>query len=314
MPLFHCPMGAVYRDDDSCIDCGLCESTTKEEMVEASKKIREYIRSHPQREQSSKKIAVCGKGGTGKSTISTMIANALSEVYPVIVIDADESNPGLYRMFGFSSQPRPLINLLSGFALDEAELYLDWLKRDKISVEDIPIKYILQRDSLKFLMIGKIDDPFQGCACAMSDITKELVAKLVLKDQEVAIIDTEAGVESFGRGVERSVDTVVVIVEPSFESLIIADKINYLAQGIGINRVRAVLNKIPSKETEEKITAELKKKGVNIIGTVYFDDEISHAGLEGKAIKDLIAKQNIESIKGIVRLLLNGFEETVSKF
>ena len=77
-------------------------------------------------------------------------------------------------------------------------------------------------------MVGKINDPFQGCACSLADVTRGLVARLSLMDNEILLIDMEAGVESFGRGVERSVDLVLSIVEPSFESMALAKKIVYL--------------------------------------------------------------------------------------
>ncbi|KPJ51676.1 MAG: ATP-binding protein, partial [Dehalococcoidia bacterium DG_18] len=50
------------------------------------------------------KIAVCGKGGSGKSAIVTLLAKGLREKgYKVLVVDSDESNSGLYRMLGFDS-------------------------------------------------------------------------------------------------------------------------------------------------------------------------------------------------------------------
>ena len=73
MPAFHCPLGALFFGDEECIECKLCQATTSEEMVSASHKIREYLRSEAgrKRKNSSRKIAVCGKGGTGKSTVVT---------------------------------------------------------------------------------------------------------------------------------------------------------------------------------------------------------------------------------------------------
>ena len=56
-------MGAAYYDDAPCIDCGLCLAKTREEMVEASKRIRDYMRSHAEKKGTSRKIAICGKGG-----------------------------------------------------------------------------------------------------------------------------------------------------------------------------------------------------------------------------------------------------------
>ncbi len=294
---FHCPMGAAFYDDEGCIDCGLCSATTKEEMIDASKKIREYLRSHAEKKSTSKKIAVCGKGGTGKSTVVTLMANVLREEgYTVLVIDTDESNPGLYRMFGFNKQPTPLMMLLGRFSLGETKPEAGWLIQDKILVQDIPSEYILENDKLKFLMVGKIDDPFQGCACSMADVTKELIKKLIIKDKEVVLVDMEAGIESFGRGVERSVDTVLMIVEPSFESIALAEKIAYMAEGIGVNRVRAILNKVPSEGIEEKIIEKLKEKSIKFAGTVYYDARVSEAGFEGRVLGDSKAKEEIRKI------------------
>ncbi len=303
MGLFHCPMGCPFYDDEGCIDCGLCLAMTKEEMVEASKKLRAYFRSHAERKGVTKKIAVCGKGGVGKSTIVTLMANVLKEDgYSVLVLDTDESNPGLYRMFGFDKEPKPLMTLLSRFSSGEPASNAEWLARDEIPIQDIPSEYILNNDGLNFLMVGKIEDPFQGCACLMADITKDFVGKLVVKDKEVVLVDMEAGIESFGRGVERNVDTVLMIVEPSFESLALAEKIGYMADGMGISRVRAILNKIPSEKIRQRIIEELNQKNIRSIGTVYFDPQLIEAGFEGTALGDSKAKGDI---KGITSLLLD---------
>ena len=304
MGLVHCPMGAAYYDDEPCIDCGLCSAKTKEDMVEASKRIRDYLRAHAEKRRGpSKKIAVCGKGGTGKSTIVALMANALRQAgYLVLVMDTDESNPGLYRLFGFDQQPRPLMALLERFSLGETKPETEWLKQDEILVQDIPSEYLLECDSLKFLMAGKIADPFQGCACSIADIARAFIEKLVVKDKEIVLIDMEAGIESFGRGVERGVDTVLVVVEPSFESLALAEKISYMSDGIGVNKVMAIPNKVASEKVEERIIEELENKKIKVIGTIYFDSQINEASLEGKTLSG--NSSAAEDIKRITRLLL----------
>lgn len=304
MGLIHCPMGAAYYDDEPCIDCGLCSAKTKEDMVEASKRIRDYLRAHAEKRRGpSKKIAVCGKGGTGKSTIVALMTNALRQAgYLVLVMDTDESNPGLYRLFGFDQQPRPLMALLERFSLGETKPETEWLKQDEILVQDIPSEYLLECDSLKFLMAGKIADPFQGCACSIADIARGFIEKLVLKDREIVLIDMEAGIESFGRGVERGVDTVLVVVEPSFESLALAEKISYMSDGIGVNKVMAIPNKVASEKVEERIIEELENKKIKVIGTIYFDSQINEASLEGKTLSG--SSSAAEDIKRITRLLL----------
>jgi len=303
MGLFHCPMGAAFYDDEGCIYCEMCSAVTEQEMVEASKKIRAYLRSHAPSEGPIKKIAVCGKGGVGKSTIVVLIANVLrSKGYSVLVLDTDESNPGLFRLFGFDKEPKPLITLLSRFSSGDLNPDSEWLQREKIIVPDIPAEYILNRDGLKFLMVGKIEDPFQGCACSMADMTRDLMGKLLVTDEEIVLVDMEAGIESFGRGVERNVDTVLVIVEPSFESMVLAERIGYMAEGMGIVRVKAVLNKVPSEKVKQRMTEELIKRNIKSIGAVYFDPQLYEAGFEGTVLGDSRATGDIQTI---ITLLLD---------
>ncbi len=302
MPIFHCPMGAPYYEGDNCILCELCNATTKEEMVIATKKIRDYLRSRPERKIITKKIAVCGKGGVGKSTIVTLMAKAMiTEGYSVLVLDMDESNPGLFRMFGFDKEPKPLITVLRRFSEDSRVSDAKWLGKDEISIQDIPPVYTVNKGNLTFIMVGKIIDPLEGCACSMADVTRELMGKLQTKEKEIVIVDMEAGIESFGRGVERNVDAVLIVVEPSYESIALAEKIDYMADGIGVAKVRAILNKIPSKDVEDKILEQLLEKEIRHIGTVHLDDQISEANFQGKALGDTQEKEELRQI--VLRLL-----------
>jgi CO dehydrogenase maturation factor len=117
------------------------------------------------------------------------------------------------------------------------------------------------------------------------------------------LIDTEAGVESFGRGVERGADTVLIAVEPSAESIALAEKISDMAEAIGVNRVRVLLNKVPSQKVEKKIIEEVGKKKIKVIGSIYLDSQISDASLEGKALpRDSYARK---AIKDVAKRLLN---------
>ena len=309
MGIFHCPFGCPHYEAEGCIECGLCEATTNEEMVEASKKIRAYLKEHAKQGGPIKKIAICGKGGVGKSTTVALMAKALAALnYNVLVLDTDESNPGLYRTLGFDKTPKPLLSLMSRFSYTEEPAEdTHWIMLPEIKVTDIPPAFIPSQNGIRFLMVGKIENPFQGCACSMSDVTRGLVSRLMLDEKEIILIDMEAGVESFGRGVERSVDLVLSIVEPSYESMALAEKIIYMAEGMGIDRVGALLNKVPSEDIKEKMVAELEKRNVQTLGTIHFDQGVQDAGFEGRPPANTKAG---EEVKDITQLLINIVQQT----
>ncbi|MCX5997794.1 MAG: hypothetical protein NTV42_09380 [Chloroflexi bacterium] len=123
----------------------------------------------------------------------------------------------------------------------------------------------------------------------MAESARQIVEKLELKEGEVLILDMEAGVESFGRGVERHADTILVVVEPSFESIVVAGRIAQMAQGMGIGRVGAVLNKVVSDATASRTTRELEKKGVKVLGNLNYSLELAEAAFEGIPVKGGLA-------------------------
>ncbi|MFA5079737.1 MAG: P-loop NTPase [Dehalococcoidia bacterium] len=284
MGLFHCPLGAPYYEDDACIDCGLCYAKTPEEKVEASRKIREYMKTNIPRASAVSKIAVCGKGGSGKTTVVALLALALKAAgRRVIVIDSDESNPGLGRMLGIRDEPHALSRLFNQDGILS--------QRERFSMDDIPAGFISAVDGVRFMAVGKILDPFQGCACSLADTARQIVEKLELKEDEVLVLDMEAGIESFGRGVERQADTILAVVEPSLESIILAGRIAQMAQGMGIGRAGAVINKVSSDAIAARTGQELEQRGLKIYGVLNYSATLAEAAFEGRPVSDRAAAQ-----------------------
>ncbi|MBT3362326.1 MAG: P-loop NTPase [Chloroflexi bacterium] len=252
-----------------------------------------------------KKISISGKGGTGKSMVTTLLSGLLVEQgYTVLTVDSDDSNPGLYRMLGFDEAPRPLIDLFGGENQIVTEIKLrqqkddkaptaEWLNKDTFTMDDIPAEYMINRNGQKLLSVGKISVAFEGCACPMAEVLKIFLDKLVLAEKEIMIVDMEAGVEHFGRGVDKSIDTVLILVEPTVESISLASKVYFLARGSKIDNIWAVLNKMPTEAIAARVKGELDKRKIKVAGTVYFDPQISEYALEGKPLTASKAKEDV---------------------
>jgi len=231
------------------------------------------------------KISVCGKGGSGKSTVATLLANeAQVRGFKVLVVDSDESNCGLFKMLGFEQLPTPLMELVGGKrTLREKMRQPSVLSATQIRLEDITPQYRLKRDSLMLVSVGKILQSLEGCACPLGVLSREFLKKLHLRENEIAIVDMEAGVEHFGRGIDTSIDRVVLVVEPSLESITLAERIKSLAAAIEKN-VGAVLNKITSEHLALKLRRELKKRDIEVVGAIPYDPAVFEACLEGRAL------------------------------
>ncbi|HIH69342.1 P-loop NTPase [Methermicoccus shengliensis] len=203
------------------------------------------------------KILVCGKGGCGKSVVAALIAKELAKRgKKVLVVDTDESNFGIYRNFGVE-QPRDFMEFLGGKEKVRERL-LSFLKSgegektrmpDKISLNELPKDFTAEKDGIKVIAIGKIHEFGEGCACPMGAVAREFLQALKLGEDEFVVVDTDAGIEHFGRGVEAGGDVVVAVIEPSYESIRLAEKIVELSRKIG-KRVVKVGNKVDESSKE----------------------------------------------------------------
>jgi CO dehydrogenase maturation factor len=244
------------------------------------------------------KISVCGKGGSGKSTVVTLLAHeALKRGYQVLVVDSDESNSGLFRMLDFDRPPVPLMELVGGKkGLRQKMGQPSVLRETNIRTTQIPGEYLLRKDGLKLIAIGKILQSLEGCACPMGVLSREFLKKLDLAEDELAIVDMEAGVEHFGRGVETSIDSVLIVVEPPLESVNVGQKIHELASGMGIKNVWAVLNKVPTAEIAARLKAELRERHIEVVGCIYYDADIFNSSMEGKTPVNGAAVREIKEV------------------
>ncbi|MEX2706930.1 MAG: AAA family ATPase [Candidatus Freyrarchaeum guaymaensis] len=247
------------------------------------------------------KILICGKGGSGKSVIATMLAKALMRKgYKILVVDSDESNFGLHRQLGMRL-PEDFTHKLGGkwgvaqklmkaMVPRAKKVFKGEVKFDEVPVEifenkfgisDIPKEYLSEKNGIKLLAVGKIHEFGEGCACPMGALTKELLKSLELNRDEIVIVDTDAGIEHFGRGVEQGCDLILLIVDPTYESVRLAEKVNTLSEEIG-KPLNIILNKVSDNTTKETLLKSLDAE--KVIAVLPENEEVFRACLEGNEL------------------------------
>ncbi len=244
------------------------------------------------------KLAVAGKGGVGKTTLVALLAReAVAHGYRVLVVDAD-SDPNLATTFGITEPIVPLAN--------EEELVAEragtgGFIRLNPTVDDIPSRYTVEHNGIRLLVLGGIRGGGTGCACPANTLLKALLAHLLVREDDVVLLDMEAGIEHLGRGTVRNVDALILIVESDRKTLETAERTLTLARELGIERVLAVANRVHDDEDSEQIRAGLPP-GIPIVGSIPYVDALRVAARRGALPDDLTLPSVSELLARLERL------------
>jgi len=249
------------------------------------------------------KIAITGKGGVGKTTLSGTLARLLArDGYEVLAIDADP-DMNLASSLGIENPPKPLADfkdLIQERAGTEGGAFIYNPK-----VDDIASKYgVIGPDGVRMLVMGTVDKGGSGCMCPASAFLRALLRHLMLKEKSAVILDMEAGIEHLGRGTTRGMDLMIVVVEPGARSLETAERIKKLSSEIGIKHIAAVIN----KGGAGKVNHKLEELGIPILGEIPFDEQLMKADLEKRAPIDA-GGEAVNAIVKIKEKLMETVEE-----
>ncbi|MBF0541719.1 MAG: AAA family ATPase [Nitrospirae bacterium] len=231
------------------------------------------------------KIAITGKGGVGKTTLSAILSHLFSrDGKTVIAVDADP-DANLAAALGISESDlegiRPiaemadLIEQRTGARPGSA----GGIFKLNPKVDDIPDACSRQIDGIKLLVMGKSKEASSGCFCPESVFLKHLLRHIILNRDDVVIVDMEAGIEHLTRGTAEAVDFFIVVVEPGKRSIQTALHVRELAKGLGIKDVFVVANKI--KEDANITFIKDNIEDMKLIGSISYNQDIIDADIKG---------------------------------
>jgi CO dehydrogenase maturation factor len=236
------------------------------------------------------KIAVTGKGGVGKTTLSALLAQAYADMSrSVLAVDADPS-PCLAGALGFPDELREKLSPIS--EMDDLIYERTGARPGTVGgfftinprVDDIPERFSVQYRNVRLLEMGAVDIGGAGCICPESAMLKTLFTHLLFRNDDILILDMYAGVEHLGRATVDFVDAMLVVIEPTRRSLGTAAQIKKLANDIGLERLWLVGNKVRNQEEAEFIHAE--SPGIPVLGLLTADLGVQEADRLGIAVYD----------------------------
>jgi CO dehydrogenase maturation factor len=231
------------------------------------------------------KIAITGKGGVGKTTLSALLCYIYaSEGKKVIAVDADP-DANLASALGIPAEDieklRPIAELTD--LIEERTGAKPGTSGGifKINprVDDIPEGFGHKFDNTTLLIMGKSKSAASGCYCPEHALLRRLLKHLIIDRDEVVIVDMEAGIEHLTRGTTEGVDAFIVVVEPGQRSIQTAVTVKGLAEGLGVKKVYVVGNKVRNEKDEEFIKKNL---GDTIyLGKMSFNESIMETDIQG---------------------------------
>lgn len=256
------------------------------------------------------KIAISGKGGVGKSTLSAALALLMAKAGKrVLAVDADP-DANLASALGMPEAVREKIVPISQQAalIEErtgakVKQYGQMFKLNP-EVSDIADNYATSHKDVALLVLGAVENGGGGCACPENVLLKALVTDLVVRKDDALVMDMEAGVEHLGRATARSVDAMLVVVEPGQRSVDCAKRVIRMANDIGIKNLCFVANKVTSKEDEQFIIRALN--GYELIGCIGYSEKIRVADMRGESILDCGDEEVLNSFEQILDKLVKG--------
>lgn len=201
--------------------------------------------------QGGQRVLVAGKGGVGKTTLSAALCLlAAGEGRRVLAVDQDAQQNLAYSL-GYPPERAAALRPITQ-ELDYVEEKVGarpghgWggLMSLNPDVSDVTERFGVRISAnLHLLVMGGVVQASTGCLCPENSLLGSLVRFLNSQEDDLIVMDAQAGLEPFGRTVADGFHTALVVSEPTFNSLQVAGRVAQLSREMGMRRVDLVLNK-----------------------------------------------------------------------
>jgi len=235
-------------------------------------------------------IAVAGKGGTGKTTLSGLMIDYLVKKKNglVLAVDAD-ANSNLNEVLGVEIE-ETLGDIRediaeSGIAA-EPKIPSGWSKQDYMDFRFN--NALMEADDYDMIVMGRTQG--KGCYCFVNGLLQAQIAKFA-GNYRYVVVDNEAGMEHISRGILPKVDTLLLVSDCSRRGVQAVGRIAKLAQDLHLNpkTMGLIVNRAPGGKLNDGILQEINDQGLTLLGVVPHDDLIYEYDSEGKPTVQLPA-------------------------
>ncbi|TAJ44924.1 ATP-binding protein [Methanofollis fontis] len=203
------------------------------------------------------RVVITGKGGVGKTTITALLAHLLARAGErVLAVDADPQENLAYALGCPESDV--IVPLSENASYIEEKVGArpgGWggMLTLNPDVDDAVDRFGIRfSDRLTLLVMGTVGRAGSGCLCPENALLGGLVRSIALGDGDAVLLDTQAGVEHFGRALAHGFSDAVVVADPSYNAISVARHAAELADGLGIPAVHLVVNRVRDNIERER--------------------------------------------------------------
>jgi len=225
-------------------------------------------------------IAVSGKGGTGKTTLTGMLINYLVKKgkKPILAVDAD-ANANLHEVLGVD------IYQTIGNAREQMRKDVPVGMTKDVWFEMQVQQSVIEKKDYDLIVMGRPEGP--GCYCAANSLARRYIDVLT-DNYSYVVIDNEAGMEHLSRLTTQNVDLLFVVSDPTVRGIRTAGRILEVVKELGLNimDLALIINRVQG-EFDPKMAEVVDKTGLKLAGIVPSDGELAQFDLEGKPTIEL---------------------------